>query len=241
MTHFIPPYQHTAIMSSFPPLSFPPSSVPLSSPSRISRRNLAVPQVLHWYKTPADPLVPCISDHQLECPTPHGPPDNEVDAHDASAPEELEELSESVSGSSSNSHFAEYVQPVNYMTEPDAAYLHLEVACARWSVLQAQMHLASCEHSEHMTHMHLNHLKVQYFKKTLKAANTNISMWCDTILRSGWPLHSWNVSTSPRCMPRCRHAASNFFLGSSHVYIFADYKPDQSHRCDINEEYFVDL
>lgn len=85
------------------------------------------------------------------------------------------------------------LQPLNYMTDPSAPYLHLEVARARRAVLQAHMRLAASTVLEHVSRTRLNRLKVQHFRKAIEAANATVGQWCDSIRHSGQPLHSPHI------------------------------------------------
>jgi hypothetical protein len=85
------------------------------------------------------------------------------------------------------------------MTEPDAPYIHLEVARAKQAVVRAQIRLAACELSEHVSRTRLYHLKVRHFKKSLVTANANVGLWCDSIRRTGRPLYSHVSRRTPRC------------------------------------------
>lgn len=120
------------------------------------------------------------------------------------------------------------------MTEPSAAYLHLEVARARRSVLRAQMLLASRELSERTSRMRLDRLKVHHLQKALDAEDANVGLWCDTIRHSGRPLYSCNAKTVTSRRKRRHHrVTSNVFF--VHRNILADYKQDLGRRSDTNE------
>lgn len=95
------------------------------------------------------------------------------------------------------------------MVEPRAPYLHLEVARARRAVLRARMKLATRELSEQVLQIQLHHLKIHHFEKELEVADTTVGKWCDSIRRSGRPLHSPIVQ---QCSPRRLFASRELIL-----------------------------
>lgn len=108
------------------------------------------------------------------------------------------------------------------MTEPNAPYLHLEVARARRSVLEAQRYLAACELAECTSRIQLTRLKVRHFKKATQVANADVGLWCDTIRHSGRPLYSWDVTTEVSKRRRRRYRTA--FSISTKTYLLTTSK-----------------